>query len=447
VLLGWSAAALALIAGLTIGVWRAGGLDEEVLSEARLSLSYRWEYWSTTLRVIAGHPLFGVGPGNFRQHYLAFKPAGASDEILDPHNLILDAWANGGALGLLGVCLLIGVWLWRSCSPPKGDRASSPASASSLGLFVSGLLAAGLVLCEELVLEGFLDQQLLLLGGMWIGVLLFHRVGLPLGSSELGAAAAGGAVLIHLFGAGGIGMPAIQQLLLALTLLSAPLTAKAPQLQPAGTGRKISPHACLMAGGLAGMLACAWTGLVPMASSRVLMETARYELVANGRRNAAKTALAAAVQADSLAPQPRQELAMIEYLEWSEGREDRPEQFERAVELQQQAIHLDPYAAKRRLELARWWMERFRRTRNRQYAEECVAVCKEAAPLYPHHAPLRAELAMSLRATNDPAAAEEARTALRLDDLNRSRGHKDKFLPKWQRDWLGRIAVWTPPAP
>ena len=42
--------------------------------------------------------LLGVGPGNFRQHYLQFKLPQSSEEIADPHNLNIQLEINGEIL-------------------------------------------------------------------------------------------------------------------------------------------------------------------------------------------------------------------------------------------------------------------------------------------------------------------------------------------------------------
>ena len=81
---------------LVIAALGTGGIDREVLTEAPKSLVYRLEYWQGTLGVIRDRPLWGTGPGNFRQHYLAHKLERSSEEIADPHNFVLEAAATGG---------------------------------------------------------------------------------------------------------------------------------------------------------------------------------------------------------------------------------------------------------------------------------------------------------------------------------------------------------------
>ncbi|MDB5387225.1 MAG: hypothetical protein JWM11_2871 [Planctomycetaceae bacterium] len=115
-ILRWSMISLSIVVVLSVLITVAGltgGLDRFVLSEAPKSLQYRLEYWWSSLQVIKEAPLTGVGPGQFRQHYLAHKLPRSSEEIADPHNLILDVWANGGILALAGLVWMI-VEIFRS---------------------------------------------------------------------------------------------------------------------------------------------------------------------------------------------------------------------------------------------------------------------------------------------------------------------------------------------
>ena len=97
-----------LVAGIVVAVLiQTGGLDIEVLSESAKSASYRLQYWEATSRLVAAHPWFGVGPGNFRQHYLKYKLPEASEEIADPHNLFFDIAATGGVVSIVGLVMLI----------------------------------------------------------------------------------------------------------------------------------------------------------------------------------------------------------------------------------------------------------------------------------------------------------------------------------------------------
>lgn len=76
------------------------------------SLTFRWRYWLGAARLIAAHPLLGVGWENFGLRYLAFRIPIASEEIRDPHNFIVRIVAELGTVGgaLLAFGLLRLAW-------------------------------------------------------------------------------------------------------------------------------------------------------------------------------------------------------------------------------------------------------------------------------------------------------------------------------------------------
>src|SRR5205085_6033684 len=121
--------------------------------ESTKSLRYRFEYWSSTWEMLLETPrnwLMGVGPGNFRQNYLPFKLPQSSEEIADPHNLVLDVWANGGLMavgGLAGVCFAGIRSLWqrdsRHFQGTAGPKSSGPRWSDGI---LAGALAGHLVL-------------------------------------------------------------------------------------------------------------------------------------------------------------------------------------------------------------------------------------------------------------------------------------------------------------
>jgi putative inorganic carbon (HCO3(-)) transporter len=104
--------------------------------------------WKGALRMIADHPLLGVGIGNFAAQYPRYMLPEAWREplVFHPHNLLLDFWA---ILGLPGLAALI--WLqiafWRSGTAVYRQMADPDLRALMLGLMGSmvSFLAHGLV--------------------------------------------------------------------------------------------------------------------------------------------------------------------------------------------------------------------------------------------------------------------------------------------------------------
>ncbi|MEL0097335.1 MAG: O-antigen ligase family protein [Planctomycetaceae bacterium] len=99
-----------LRAGLVLGV--IGGfvfvlglvthrLDTKIVTEALKSLSFRMEYWESSMSMAWDNLWTGVGPGNFRDNYTLYKQAAASESIADPHNWPLEVLTSFGLPVLL----------------------------------------------------------------------------------------------------------------------------------------------------------------------------------------------------------------------------------------------------------------------------------------------------------------------------------------------------------
>src|SRR5205085_10181531 len=60
--------------------------------------------WESSLRMLADHPIFGVGPDQFLNQFQAHYITPALEQeryTAHPHNLILDYWLSLGIMGLL----------------------------------------------------------------------------------------------------------------------------------------------------------------------------------------------------------------------------------------------------------------------------------------------------------------------------------------------------------
>lgn len=125
---GIAVVALAVAIGLGALVALTRGVDWEVLTEAGKSLGYRWQYWQATLGIIADHPLFGCGPGNFRYAYTRYKLPEASEEISDPHNFLLEVAATAGIPAAICLILALGsvVAVALSCLSNLREKAEAP---------------------------------------------------------------------------------------------------------------------------------------------------------------------------------------------------------------------------------------------------------------------------------------------------------------------------------
>ncbi len=108
------------------------------------SLTFRWQYWKASAELIADHAWTGVGRENFGRHYLQYKSIESPEEVANPHNLLVQAGADWGVVGLAGVvAMLVGGSLigWRR---PRAERDESERTGFTLGkggtAWVVGLL-------------------------------------------------------------------------------------------------------------------------------------------------------------------------------------------------------------------------------------------------------------------------------------------------------------------
>lgn len=71
------------------------------------SLNFRWRYWRASAPLIRDHVWTGVGRENFGRSYLQYKSILSPEEVSSPHNLFVQAAAEEGVIGLVGLCAMI----------------------------------------------------------------------------------------------------------------------------------------------------------------------------------------------------------------------------------------------------------------------------------------------------------------------------------------------------
>ena len=419
-----------------------GGLDREVLSEAPKSLAYRLQYWQATSRLVADHVWFGVGPGNFRPHYLKYKLPEASEEIADPHNLFFDVAATGGAVSLVGLVLLIGLTLSArlrherlavavgSREPLAGTIRSSRWETVWPGDWLAGL-GPLLAFAGLLTWSGVWEDRLLALAFVWYPVawvwLSLTVRGPTAERDRIRLAFAGFVVLtVHLLGAGGIAMPAVSQLLLALVALSLAPT-NAPDAKPCLQSSWM--FAVLGIGLVLSATVFAWTALVPVTNGQRWQAKGDRLLLSREGRSSAEAAYRAACRADDWAPEPWRRRAELAIERASADRFRSNELFESAVKLLLAAIDRDPDNFQGPRTLGNLWMARWRVTPGGDYAREAAFWLRRASNSYPTNASILAELAFALDADGQRGdAVQTAQRAVAQDELNRNLGHVDRYL-------------------
>jgi len=117
-----------LLAIVLLGILLSAFRRREWFEQAPASLSFRLQYWRSTLRMVAEYPLFGAGPGNFQSIYERFREPSANESIADPHHFFFETIGSGGVVA--GIILVLGIFVFAIEVYAKYRR--DPPSKSSL---------------------------------------------------------------------------------------------------------------------------------------------------------------------------------------------------------------------------------------------------------------------------------------------------------------------------
>lgn len=417
----------------------SGGFDLAVITQAPKSLSYRLQFWSATWKTLCERPLLGTGPGNFRHLYLRHKLPESSEEIADPHNFLLDLWANGGLIAVVGLLVFLFFFV-RRLQSTRGKAVDSTAASGTIPghqfergiwnpLTVGSGLAFAVIFAVSLLAGDGFDLRLLALMLVFFAVFTFWgRISNSPGASSVCLIAAVVGLMTHLVGAGGIEMPAIVQTLLVFVAVAVVWN----EADPVETASALQrPRKTLAVGGLFGVLfvVCLLSATAPVLNRRALVAAADATAVGGGDSAAAIRLYQQAAEADPFSPVPPRRLAGLYFARWYALPGDASREFQRAVGLQEVAIVLDSHNPGNFHTLGRWFRERHRRTGEKENLKHATRALRQAVVRYPNNAAFRADLALALNAAgNSSDAAIEAAAALRQDTINHREGHRDKFL-------------------
>lgn len=455
---GWAVSALIaagvgiLLAAVAVRVW-----DPLVLTEAPKSVLYRVQYWEATSAMIADHPWFGCGPGNFQTCYPAYKRPEASESIADPHNLLFEVAATLGLPSLVVFVALLAVvaaQAWRGCRWAPGRRAIDPPMDSSSGgqtptgesgrvvadadgaqriagwaagsplgptdgeavrgVYLGALLGVGLGWGTGF-LAGMTPESALFMLSLPIAVVLLATQRPWVEQGTLSPRIVLVALLtlgMNLLAAGGISF-------LSVAVGGWLLLAIASSAGPAAYGeRPLARSAVALLAGAAALAVaiCFFSMYWPVLRCRTKLNEA-HTLAQLSRPLEAESALLAATAADPRAAEPWSNLAAF-YHAWALQRDsaDARARFEHAV---LQALERNPQAHALRKQVGDWQLALFARWRQPDNLRRALEAYRAAVRLYPNNAIGRAQLAWGYHLAGDAAAARrEAEEALRLDALN-----------------------------
>lgn len=452
--IGWKIPSMAVgVVGGLVGLAAATGfLDIQVLSEARLSLGYRWEYWTSTVAMIRDFPLSGCGAGNYQSYYTAYKLPQASEVVADPHNFLFELAAIGGVPALVAWLVAFALWLIAVARKPtsKQDGVKLGEAVSEVDLDATKAVAFGAVLGLPLaavagMLAGYPPSAVLILTGVPPAVAMlvclrpWVRDGrLPWFTLPVATLA----VLVNLLAAGGIGFPAVAAgwwLVGALALNAAEMSSWSglappmPLMSPAAPAP--APHSTravwsaprwlwglMSASSLLLIVAFYLTCYQPVFESQSRLAVAGVA----GERGDSRTMLEelqAAVDADPWSSSASVQLARLYHSQWlATGSLSAREEFERST---LEALRRDRRAHSLRRELGDLLVAAYGRIGDRAALGDAVALYRDAISLYPNYAPHHAQLAWALWAAGERDTSRvAAREALRLDELNPHREQK-----------------------
>lgn len=462
----WGIIGGTILVGLFLLATFSGGFDRAVLTEAPKSLQYRFEYWTATWDVIKESPLWGTGPGNFREHYLRFKLPGSSEEIADPHNLFLDVWANGGIIALAGLLTVLILACYRWIIKPSGllnETEINAASVNHENPYAQIALIAGFTLSFPLlwVFQLFLlsvDESILwIFCFSWLALYYLLEMGWhafdnsdqtlpPSSSMPLALASAFFALSIHLLGAGGIAMPAITQTWLLLLAIAVPVASQhidsgssSTKESASNQPKNIHLSTIVLTVSVLLMIFFVMSSFAPTIQRKILVLKGKRALLRNPYVQSAKQYFRKASQADSFSPAPWQSLAELQWNQWAQQQQNRDE-FNKGVELKKEAIRRTPLNPLNYFELGQKYFQQYLISKIPEDLDFSIQYLSQAVAGYPNNARYRAVLAEVLYNAGQILESQtEAQKAIELDDANRRAQHVDKYLTDDQLVLMNKI--------
>ncbi len=424
----WILLALGVLVASAAGGLYLGAWDRQVLTEAPKSLLYRFQYWRATSALIADHPWFGCGPGNFQQYYTQYKLPEASETVADPHNLLFEIAGTAG-LPALAFFLLTGFLLIRPCvgepsrqvteghRPPAsraGDSDSNnpPARGNAVILYVGACVGVLLGF-----LAGWATEMPPDLALFWIAMppavltvwLLdpWVRYGRLEHWTLLAALMA---LLVNLLAAGGFSSPGVGQLIWILAALACKPHKTVPP-------RSSSPRSAVWVR-LAGLgavvlaIACYVIGYAPVLEAKRRLRDASVA----ERADLVQTACLAAANADRWWAQPPRLLADFCHAQWMANRSRSA--IDCFYEAMEQAVRRDAHSSQLHRQCGDWLLEMWGVGHDPTVIAQAAEAYRKAVELYPNSNILHAQLAWTLyQCGNTRRSAQQAEVALRLNQL------------------------------
>ena len=449
-------AAMLVICFAVFGIFgfTTGAIDKEVLLEAPKSLQYRFFYWIGAAGVIADSPLWGAGPGNFRQSYLAHKVAESSEEILDPHNIFFDAWGAAGVMGFVAVsflfCCVISSTFFQSKSQTELKKPDGNSCVAPVGALVMVILSgtflhlvwrwfAGGVFWDLTSSNFFVSDNFILLVpiGACVAVVAMG------GRMRVAASAPRAALLClltHLLGAGGLQISIVGALIVVLYAMGESSPSSETRIREWRLHNIFTVFGVAVVCSVIGVIIT--FGLLPVLRCQSQIAVAEYRNQV-GDVKVAMSAVDDAIRVDPLDVQSRQQKLEILATEFSRdlrryaqasvidsSRKYRLQSdFNNVLNACSSLIDADRKGLSGYLYRSRLRAMMANVFSNSQLLESAMQDMKHVVDAYPTNSSHRAEYALLQFAANDhDRAILSAQAALNLDTLNHTWGHADRYL-------------------
>ena len=422
--------------------------DSEWFAQAPASVAIRLNYWRACFGMLDESPWFGVGPGQFKASYQAFRAADSNEQIADPHQFLLQIATAGGWPALIIALMLMAALAWsfltRVSSGPddmlgpedKNESAlSSPhlSTNSSSWIFVGACTATLLVwlLGAGLAQLPVFDAGLLstvvtvitatcLWYGSTIGFIDHARM-------RTTAAFAVGAMGIALLASGGITVPGVSLFAWTLAGIAVPVSLR-PRSHELNSVNETSQwnRAAIGFALVAGAIVILWYGIGIAPVEKSLAFQNRFEARwSQGQIEPAIEALEAAADSDAYDVQPWLQLAAVYRTLAVAQVEKRADWETRWAQAEEQALDrtsLDPVIAKQLGDNRLIHYQRYGEPASLQRARELF---ERAVELSPSHEAYAAQLAAILQALGAPEAGERA---TRAEELSKAGGYYERSL-------------------
>lgn len=115
----------AVLAAVLMLVAVRGAVGERIGEQ---SVLFRWYYTTASARIVAEHPLTGVGPAAFKDAYVLAKTPRSPEDVASPHSAPWDWLATLGVsgLGLVALLLLCAAWAGRGVLTSRDHAPQAP---------------------------------------------------------------------------------------------------------------------------------------------------------------------------------------------------------------------------------------------------------------------------------------------------------------------------------